>query len=69
VGQFFLLIDPARFAGPAFATRLETLLGAILAQPGTRLPGERRLKLRAAAASGGIKVPADLLADLRKRAG
>jgi (2R)-3-sulfolactate dehydrogenase (NADP+) len=69
VGQFFLLIDPARFAGPAFATRLETLLGAILAQSGTRLPGERRLKLRAAAATGGIKVPADLLADLRKRAG
>ncbi|MBI1245565.1 MAG: Ldh family oxidoreductase [Alphaproteobacteria bacterium] len=69
VGQFFLLIDPMRFAGPAFAQRLEMLLAAILAQPGTRLPGDRRLKLRAAAATGGIKVPAELLADLRKRAG
>jgi (2R)-3-sulfolactate dehydrogenase (NADP+) len=68
VGQFFLLIDPQRFAGPAFGTRLEALLGAILAQPGTRLPGERRLKLRAASVKDGIKVPADLLADLRKRA-
>jgi (2R)-3-sulfolactate dehydrogenase (NADP+) len=69
VGQFFVLIDPLRFAGPAFAQRLETLLAAVLAQPGTRLPGERRLKLRAAAAKDGIKVPAELLADLRKRAG
>ncbi len=68
VGQFFLLIDPLRFAGPAFAQRLETLLTAVLAQPGTRLPGERRLKLRAAAQKDGIKIPADLLADLRKRA-
>lgn len=68
VGQFFLLIDPAKFAGPAFATRVEALLGAIAAQPGTRLPGERRLKLREAAAKDGIKVPADLLADLEKRA-
>jgi len=68
VGQLLLLIDPARFAGDAFASRVETLLGAILGQAGTRLPGDRRLKLRAAAASGGIKVPGDLLADLRKRA-
>jgi (2R)-3-sulfolactate dehydrogenase (NADP+) len=68
VGQFFLLIDPAKFAGPAFGARVEALLGAIAAQPGTRLPGERRLKLREAAAKDGIKVPADLLADLEKRA-
>lgn len=68
VGQFFLLIDPAKFAGPAFGPRVEALLGAIAAQPGTRLPGERRLKLRAAAAKDGVKIPADLLADLERRA-
>jgi (2R)-3-sulfolactate dehydrogenase (NADP+) len=68
VGQFLLLIDPARFAGAAFAARVEKLLAAILVQPGTRLPGDRRLKLRRAAATAGIEVPADLLADLRKRA-
>lgn len=68
VGQFFLLIDPAKFAGPAFGARVEALLGAIAAQAGTRLPGERRLKLRASAAKDGIKVPADLLAELEKRA-
>jgi LDH2 family malate/lactate/ureidoglycolate dehydrogenase len=56
VGQLLLLIDPARFAGDAFAGRVETLLGAILGQAGTRLPGERRLKLRAAAALGGRQV-------------
>jgi (2R)-3-sulfolactate dehydrogenase (NADP+) len=68
VGQLLLLIDPARLAGAAFAARVETLLGAVLGQSGTRLPGARRLALRAKAAKDGIKVPADLLADLRKRA-
>jgi (2R)-3-sulfolactate dehydrogenase (NADP+) len=69
VGQFFVAFDPARFAGPDFARRLEVLLSAILAQPGTRLPGQRRLKNRAKAAAEGVAVPDDLYADLRKRAG
>ncbi|MBI3454017.1 MAG: Ldh family oxidoreductase, partial [Rhodospirillales bacterium] len=69
VGQFFLVIDPGRFAGAGFAARVETLAGAILAQPGTRLPGERRLKLRARAQADGVAVSPELLADLRRRAG
>ncbi|HEX6980688.1 MAG TPA: Ldh family oxidoreductase [Alphaproteobacteria bacterium] len=68
VGQFFLVIDPARFAGPGFAARVGVLADAILAQPGTRLPGDRRLRLRAKAETDGIEVPADLLADLQRRA-
>ncbi|MBI3708923.1 MAG: Ldh family oxidoreductase [Proteobacteria bacterium] len=69
VGQFFLAIDPLRIAGPSFAPRVDALLAAIVAQPGTRLPGDRRLKLRAAARRGGIAVPAALHADLTARAG
>lgn len=41
IGHFFLLIDPERFQTD-FASRLETLLAAIEAQPGTRLPGKRQ---------------------------
>lgn len=68
VGQFFLVIDPMRFAGPGFAKRVAGLAQAILDQPGTRLPGERRLKLRAAAARDGIAIPDALFAELTRRA-
>lgn len=69
VGQFFLLIDPSKFAGDGFGGRVEALARTILAEPGTRLPGDRRLKLRAKARADGIEVPDALLADLAKRAG
>jgi (2R)-3-sulfolactate dehydrogenase (NADP+) len=68
VGQFFLVIDPTRFGGMGFAARVGELAKAILDQPGTRLPGERRLRLRAKAAVEGVRLPPDLLADLRRRA-
>lgn len=64
VGQFLVAIDPEAFSAGAFAERLETLIGAILAQDGTRLPGERRLALRAAAARDGIVVPSPLYDEL-----
>jgi (2R)-3-sulfolactate dehydrogenase (NADP+) len=69
IGQFFVLIDPARFAGEGFRARVETLCEAILAEPGTRLPGDRRLELRAAAARDGLQVQDALHADLVRRAG
>jgi (2R)-3-sulfolactate dehydrogenase (NADP+) len=69
VGQFFFVIDPTRFGGMGFAVRVGELAKAILDQPGTRLPGERRLRLRAKAEAEGIKVPPELLADLQRRAG
>lgn len=50
VGQFLVAIDPGVFSGNAFAERLESLIGAVLGQQRTRLPGERRLALRAQAA-------------------
>ncbi len=69
VGHFFLLIDPARFAGDAFSSRVAVLADVILAEPGTRLPGERRLKLREIAARTGISIPEALHAELLRRAG
>ncbi len=46
VGQLLLAFDPGPLAGDRFSSRLESLVDAILAQENTRLPGDRRLKLR-----------------------
>lgn len=62
VGQLILAIDPGALAGEAFIERLETLLAAMLAQPGVRLPGTRRLDNRKMATS--IAVDAKLLAEI-----
>lgn len=70
VGQLFLVLDPAAFGGAgAFAERLELLLGAVAAEPGTRLPGARRLAARERIARDGIAVSDAAYADLRRRAG
>ncbi len=69
IGHLFLVLDPTRLAGPDFSTRLEVLLGAILEQPGTRLPGDRRLGLRNRAQAEGLRLDAKLLAELQRRAG
>ncbi|MGB5774698.1 MAG: Ldh family oxidoreductase, partial [Sedimenticolaceae bacterium] len=65
VGQFLVAIDPRVFSGDAFADRVETLIDAILEQPGTRLPGGRRLAQRAAAARDGVEIPAGLYNELK----
>lgn len=67
IGHLFLVMDPVRLGGPDYLVRLELLLGAILGQEGTRLPGERRLKARAIGEAEGITIPADLLEDLQRR--
>ena len=46
VGQLIIAIDPSFFSGESFAERTETLVGAILEQPGTRLPGDKRIEKR-----------------------
>ncbi|MCC7273821.1 MAG: Ldh family oxidoreductase [Alphaproteobacteria bacterium] len=69
IGHLFLAIDPAALGGPGFADRAAVLLDAATAEPGVRLPGDRRLAARAAAMAGGVAVPDGLLAELRSRAG
>ena len=61
-GQTIIVIDPAGFGHGAFGERITTLAGAIEAQAGARLPGQRRLALRQKALAEGIALPADLVA-------
>jgi (2R)-3-sulfolactate dehydrogenase (NADP+) len=69
IGQLFLLLDPAAFGGPAYLARIEVLLAAIADQPGTRLPGDRRLAARERAARDGIELSDRLMGELLRRAG
>lgn len=64
VGQFLIAIDPASFSANQFGERLDELLDTIKAQPGTRLPGERRSELRKAAEQNGITIQAVLAEQL-----
>jgi len=69
IGHAFLAIDPGALAGHArYFERVETVITAMLAEEGVRLPGSRRFasekKLRAA----GIEVADDLLAKIEKLA-
>ncbi len=69
IGQFFMVIDPVAFAGDGFLERVEILMTAISEQPGTRLPGQRRHTIRAAAEADGVNLPDALFDELTARAG
>ena len=60
-GQLILAIDPSAMGGHWFDERMRALCHAIEDQPGTRLPGIRRLNLRAKARAEGIQIPDELL--------
>lgn len=62
-GQLILAIDPHAMGGNWFDERMRVLAHAIEEQEGTRLPGVRRLTLRAKARAEGIDMPDELLAD------
>ncbi|MES9996691.1 Ldh family oxidoreductase [Desulfovibrio aminophilus] len=53
LGQFFFLIDPSALT-PGFSERVETLFSHMLAQPGVRLPGDRRHAARERALREGV---------------
>ena len=59
-GQLLLALDPGPFSEDRFGSRLEELVAAIEAQPGTRLPGQRRFALRERARRGGVTIPRTL---------
>jgi (2R)-3-sulfolactate dehydrogenase (NADP+) len=70
IGQAFLAIDPGALVGAeGFYERIETLVAAMTADPGVRLPGERRHRSREGAAREGIAIPPNLLAQIRTLAG
>ncbi len=57
IGQAFLAIDPQALAGcDVYLERVETLVAAMLADAGVRLPGERRAALSRDARAQGIAI-------------
>jgi (2R)-3-sulfolactate dehydrogenase (NADP+) len=64
LGQLFLLIDPAAFAGREhFYQRIEVFLAQMCLDSEVRLPGERREALRKQATAQGLNVPDALIAQ------
>lgn len=67
IGQAFLVIDPDALAGRAtYLERVETLIVAMTADPGVRLPGYRRHALAAKAAAEGVEIPQAIADQLAK---
>lgn len=64
VGQTILCFDPQMLSGDLFSARLEVLIAAILGQDGTRLPGTKRLQMRARAQSEGVSISETLYKEL-----
>ncbi|MFT5113588.1 MAG: (2R)-3-sulfolactate dehydrogenase (NADP+) [Parasphingorhabdus sp.] len=60
VGQMMMGLDPEFFSAGSFPQRLELLVNSVIAQPGTRLPGDSRLQARKLAESNGIQISTDL---------
>ena len=66
LGQAFLAVDPGALAGSeVYFERVETLVAAIIADEGVRLPGDRRHALNARAQKDGIEISAELEQQLR----
>ncbi len=68
IGQFFFIVDPNIFGNGEFELRVETLLQAILDQSGTRLPGQRRFKIRDRSEKIGLEVSDEMILEFRNRA-
>lgn len=59
-GEFMIAIDPGRCGSQRALAHAELLFDEILAQPGTRLPSQRRYEARANPAADGVTVVASL---------
>lgn len=68
-GQLLIVIDPSKAAGQSFAERSQELVRQMHGVGLKRLPGDRRHQQRAKAATDGIQLDAQTLADLRELAG
>jgi (2R)-3-sulfolactate dehydrogenase (NADP+) len=69
IGHAFLAIDPGALAGhERYFERVETVVRAMLADEGVRLPGARRFASEKKLRAEGIEIPDDLLAKIEKLA-
>jgi (2R)-3-sulfolactate dehydrogenase (NADP+) len=59
-GQFFIALDPKRFAGKAFEKQIKALTSSITSQKGARLPNARRAANIKARLKRGLKIDSDL---------
>lgn len=68
LGAFFLMLDPARFAGgDTLAATVEQIARALAGEPGSPLmPGDPELREAAARRAGGIPVEPGLAAQMRE---
>jgi (2R)-3-sulfolactate dehydrogenase (NADP+) len=67
IGQAFLAIDPGALAGrEKYLERVETVVRAMLADEGVRLPGSKRFASERERHAEGIDVPDELLARIEK---
>ncbi len=64
VGQFIIAINATHVGGVNFISRIEALIGAILGQDGTRLPGEKRITNRLDCAAEGFFVASHLVEEI-----
>ena len=67
VGQFFIAISPGGLTpgGEAsYSQRLETMLTALMNEPGVRLPGSDRYAFKRQAEQRGVEVPQELIDKL-----
>jgi (2R)-3-sulfolactate dehydrogenase (NADP+) len=70
IGHTLIAIDPGSTAGSAvYFERVEALIAAMLADPGVRLPGDRRHAARARSAAEGVDIPDPLYRQLLQLAG
>jgi (2R)-3-sulfolactate dehydrogenase (NADP+) len=66
LGQALLVIDPGALAGTdGFAARIETLIAAMQADEGVRLPGAKRDAQTIRAAADGLDIPDAVLEKIK----
>ncbi len=65
-GELLLAIDPEHFGSDNYLARAEYLFEQVLAQPGTRLPSQRRYDTRRQSLEHGVEVAGVLLDELDK---
>jgi len=69
LGQAFLVVDPDALAGSGtYLDRVETLVTAMMEDPGVRLPGFRRDALAATAVRDGVDIAPALAIELERLA-
>ena len=65
MGHVLVAIDAGQLSAGAYEGRMATLLDALAAEPGARLPGTRRLTNRARAAAEGVTIAPALHAEIK----